>query len=98
MAGREEAHIALIEADDGLRFTATVGCNRMGGGVAVDGKTLRLGPTMSTMMACPPPLDDQERQLAEALDQTTAWRLEGTRLELRDGNRVLAVMEAAYLR
>lgn len=98
MAGREEAHIALIEDDDGRRFSATVGCNRMGGGVTVDGKTLRLGPTMSTMMACPPPLDEEERLLAEALEQTTAWRLDGTRLELRDGNRVLAVLEAAYLR
>lgn len=98
MAGRQEAHIALFDQDGGPRFAATLGCNRMGGGVSVDGPSLRFDGPMSTMMACPPPLDDQERRFAEMLGRTTAWRLEGTRLEFRDDAGVLAVMEAAYMR
>lgn len=96
-AGGREAAFAVIDGADGPRFTATVGCNRLGGGVTIDGTALTFGRPMSTMMACPPPLDDQERLLADALQAATTWRLDGTRLELRDGQTVLAAFEAAYL-
>ena len=35
-------------------------------------------------MACPPPMDDWERQLAGALAATRGWRVNGGALELLD--------------
>lgn len=74
----------LLEEGEG-RFSATVGCNRLMGKFTRDGDKLTFGPAASTMMACPPPLDDWERQLTEALAATTSWRVNGEALELLDG-------------
>ena len=38
----------------------------------------------STMMACPPPLDEQEARFHEALGQVRGWRVENGLLHLRD--------------
>ena len=73
----------LLEEGEG-RFSATVGCNRLMGKFTRDGDKLTFGPAASTMMACPPPLDDWERQLTGALAATTSWRVNGEALELLD--------------
>ena len=49
-------------------------------------------------MACPPPLDDWERRLAEVLSQTAGWRIDGQTMELLDAQgEPLALFQAVYL-
>ena len=59
---------------------------------------LSFGTAATTMMACPPPLDAWEKQLAEVLQETAGWRIDGQTLELLDaGGRPLALFQAVYL-
>ncbi len=95
--GRHEPHMLLRSEEP--RFNATIGCNQLIGGYEARGETLRFGQLASTMMACPPPLDQLERRLVDALENTKTWHVAGQVLELRDGNgRPLALFQAVYLR
>jgi len=95
--GRREPHLLLRSGEP--RFAATVGCNQLIGGYEVSGDTLGFSRAASTMMACPPPLDDHERQLGEVLAATVSWRIHGQALELFDkAGRALALFQAVYLR
>jgi heat shock protein HslJ len=64
----------------GDRFASTVGCNRIFGRPAIAESQLSFGPMASTRMACPPPLDGVERQYLAALQDVSAYRLEGSTL------------------
>ena len=93
---RREPYLLLLA--DQPRFAGTVGCNQMLGGAEVSGQALRFRPGPSTMMACPPPLDAQERLFSEVLGAVASWRIDGRTLMLRDGGgRTVAAFEAAYL-
>jgi heat shock protein HslJ len=49
-------------------------------------------------MACLPPLDAWEQQLAGVLEATAAWRIDGQALELIDGDgAAIATFRAVYL-
>lgn len=96
-AGRREPHLLLRLGEP--RFAATVGCNQLLGGFETTGTTLRFTAGASTMMACPPPLDAQERTLTATLAETAGFRLDGTSLTLLAADaRPLATLEAVYLR
>jgi heat shock protein HslJ len=58
------------------RITATVGCNRIGGGVVKGDGTLEFGPLMMTRMACEDDLMHQEERFAEALSAVSQYRFE----------------------
>lgn len=93
---RREPYLLLLA--DQPRFAGTVGCNQMLGSAEVSGESVRFRPGPSTMMACPPPLDTQERLFAEVLGTVASWRIDGRTLSLRDrAGRTVAVLEAAYL-
>ena len=47
-----------------------------------------------TMMACPEPLMTQEKNLLDALQAVSNYRIEGDKLELRKGEQLLARFEA----
>ncbi len=80
-------------------YSATVGCNQLGGTYDVKGNALTFGAGMSTLMACAPPLGDMERRLAETLSNTRRWQVTGPTLELSDENgQSLALLEAVYLK
>jgi heat shock protein HslJ len=94
--GRREPHLILRSSQGG--FAATVGCNQMAGGFELDGAGLRFGAVAATLMACPPPLDAAERALAETLEQTRTWRVNGHALELFDADGApIALLEAVAL-
>ena len=94
--GRREPHL-LLRGDE-PRFSATVGCNQLAGGFTASGASLRFSPPLSTRMACPPPLDRSERDLAGVLTSTTIWHIAGQILELRDADgQPLALLQAVYL-
>jgi uncharacterized lipoprotein YbaY/heat shock protein HslJ/uncharacterized lipoprotein NlpE involved in copper resistance len=94
--GRREPHLILHAGE--ARFNATVGCNQMAGGYALDGDRLSFGQAASTMMACPAPLDAWEQALGQSLTTTRSWRVDGQTLELfgEDG-APLALFQAVYL-
>ena len=95
--GHREPHM-LLRANE-ARFSATVGCNQLIGGYETAGESLRFGQVASTLMACPPPLDQLERRLVEALENTRTWHIAGQVLELRDGEgQSVALLQAVYLR
>lgn len=66
-------------------------CNRYFGGYTVDGSALTFGQLGSTMMACPPPVSDQETQFMANLQATATYTIEGDQLLLAnaDGETVL---------
>jgi uncharacterized lipoprotein YbaY/heat shock protein HslJ len=94
--GRREPNLILREGDP--RFTATVGCNQVAGAYHLDEGRLSFETGASTLMACPPPLDDWEKQLARILTETDGWRIDGQSLELLDAaGKPLAMLQAVYL-
>lgn len=93
--GHREPHLLLATES---RFRATVGCNQIVGGYDLDGGALKFGAAASTMMACPPPLDELERRLAETLKRTARWRINSQFLELEDGDgKAIALLQSVYL-
>ena len=64
------------------RVAGQGGCNRYFGGVAIDGQSMEFGKMGSTMMACPPPLMEQEQRYLAALGAAK-------RFELKDGTLLL---------
>ncbi len=78
---QRQAH--LIFAADALRVSGSGGCNRVTGAFSLDGDRLRFGRMASTRMACPDGMD-QEKQLLEALERVTRYRICGSHLELLD--------------
>lgn len=96
--GAREPHLLLAGGPD-ARYAATVGCNQMVGGYEVTGDALTLAPGTTTLMACPPPLDEMERKLAEVLSVTKSHAISGETLALKDAaGEVIALMTAVYFR
>ena len=95
--GHREPHM-LLRANE-ARFSATVGCNQLIGGYETAGESLRFGQVASTLMACPPPLDQLERRLVEALANT---RTGTSRVRFSNcataRDRSVALFQAVYLR
>lgn len=82
---RREPALVLRDVDGRRGWSGTVGCNRLVGRFEVSGDAIRFSGGASTRMACPPPFEDRERDLLEALERTTTFRIEGDRLRLLDG-------------
>lgn len=55
------------------RVAGSTGCNRLVGGYTLTGEGLQFGAMGSTMMACPEPLMEQEREMLDALEQITRF-------------------------
>jgi copper homeostasis protein (lipoprotein) len=80
-------------------YSATVGCNQLGGTFDIKGDALTFGAGISTLMACAPPLGDMERRLSEMLSNARRWQVNGPTLELFDEQgQTLALLEAVYLK
>ncbi len=95
--GKGDPHLSLSESE--MSFEASVGCNQIFGGFTVSGDRLAFSQAASTMMACPSPLDEWERQLALVLAETAGWRVDGQALELTDADGgTLALFQAVHLR
>lgn len=96
--GKRDAQIILKSAYRRDSWSASIGCNQMSGGLAVNGERVHFKAGMSTLMACPPPLDKLEKQLGKSLLASTNWRIQGNRLELRDDAGVQTFLcEAVFL-
>lgn len=85
---------SFSDASDGRgAFSASVGCNRVGGDYRVDGRTLRMVVVRSTKMSCRGELGIAERRMIAAIGATTAYRISGDTLEFLSGNQAMAVLQ-----
>ncbi|WP_165943572.1 META domain-containing protein [Roseicella aquatilis] len=87
----DRARSTLTLAEDG-RAHGSGGCNRFTGGYEVKGDHLTFSQMGSTMMACEPPVGEQEQRLHQALGAARRWRIapEGRLLLLDAEGKVLA--------
>lgn len=96
--GQREPHMVLRIEDAHPSCSATVGCNQIFGGYETKGDLIKFGPMMTTLMACPPPLDVLERDLIAALDRSARYHILAQTMELYDENgSPVALFEAVYL-
>ena len=91
-----EPYLLLLPGEE-RRFAATVGCNTLIGSFTHGDGTLDFGPAASTLMACPPGLDELETALGAVLAATAVYISDGHVLRLLDADgRILARLAAAH--
>ncbi|MFD0857828.1 META domain-containing protein [Roseovarius aquimarinus] len=85
----------VLTEDSPMRYAATVGCNRIVGGVEADGSALGFGMGAATRMACPGPLEAQEKMLIATLAEVRGYQMEdGDLLLLNAPGEVIARLTA----
>lgn len=85
----------FLQLDTG-RIKGFAGCNSYFGGYTTQGATLTFTDVGSTKMFCQEGMET-ENKLFQALNNTTHYRITGTKLELFKGQDLLASFEALYL-
>jgi heat shock protein HslJ len=75
------------------------GCNRYTATYTLDGDRLKIGPAITTKMACGPPADTIERGYLAALERVATWRVDDGELVLADtqGKELLRFREASIV-
>jgi heat shock protein HslJ len=86
--------ILTARFEDG-RISGDAGCNGFSGGYTTDGDTIEIGPLATTLIACPPPIDAQERAYTGALEQADRYEVGGETLTLFQGDETLVVYDGA---
>ncbi|MEM7088981.1 MAG: YbaY family lipoprotein [Pseudomonadota bacterium] len=67
----------------GGAFAGTGGCNRFTGQAEISGNRIEFPDNMAaTLMACPPPLDEVERQFLKTMQSVTTFAVQGDALAL----------------
>ena len=84
-SGPRAPHLQLTERGGTITYSATVGCNGIGGDATINGDSLTFGPGIGTKMYCEV-LNALEVQLQSVLTGTRSWSITGDTLELRDGS------------
>ncbi|MCH5642677.1 MULTISPECIES: META domain-containing protein [unclassified Gordonia (in: high G+C Gram-positive bacteria)] len=72
----------VIDFPSAGRIALTAGCNRHIGSVRIEGSTMRIGPLMSTRMACPGPRAGADAWLANFTKAPLNWYSVGQALVL----------------
>ena len=98
MAPTQQREVRITLASEGSRVFGFSGCNQFTGAYIHDGSALRFTQMAGTRMACLSPFMELESQVIKMLSAITAYRIEGERLILLEGDQVLARFEAVYLR
>lgn len=92
--GGREAYIALNAADG--RMVGHAGCNRISSTYEQESATISFGDVIATRMFCPDMA--VENALLQALKAAARWRIDGSQLELLDGEQTpVARFEARNL-
>jgi len=68
------------------QVTGSSGCNTYNGSYEIDGDTIKFGLTATTMMACPDPIMNQERDYLGALESAGTYEIANDELTLFDAN------------
>ena len=90
------SEINLNFGTDG-RLSGNSGCNTYNGGFEASGQALKVGPLVSTMMACESPAGvmDQEQQYLAALQNSATFEISGDTLTIRDASGATQVLAKA---
>lgn len=72
-----------IDFDEGGNVSGSNGCNRYSGPYQTGGNSISIGPLMTTMMACPELVMEQEQAYMTALQSATDYEIRGDKLTLR---------------
>ncbi len=88
-----DTKVTAIFGADG-RLSGSAGCNTYSAPYTVDGNKIKIGMAISTMMACEQPVMDQEALYLAAIQTAATYRIEGSKLELRDATGALV---ASYI-
>lgn len=75
-----------LTLDDVGKFTASTGCNTMGGDYMLDPDGLRFIPGPMTLAACQPPSDAVARRFIDALGAARSAQIAVTTLDLKDAS------------
>ena len=89
---------ARAEFEDG-EVSGSSGCNQFFGAYEVDGNSISIGPLGSTLMACPPPLMDQEFGFMTAFQSAATYEIVGDTLTMsnEEGELVVTFVESEPL-
>ncbi|WP_050602916.1 YbaY family lipoprotein [Ruegeria sp. 6PALISEP08] len=68
-------------------FSGSGGCNRFSGQAEISANRIEFPDNMAaTLMACPPPMDEVERQFLKAMQSVTTFAMQGNALALLDAD------------
>ncbi len=84
----------ILFAVEDRTASGSTGCNRFSGGYTLAEDRINFGPVAATRMACPEPLDRNERKFLRALEEANRVRVVGSVLELLSGDTVIARMRS----
>jgi len=79
-----ERTLVTVGFDTPARVSGRATCNLYSARLTVAGTTMRIDEAITTKMACPAALMEQERRFLAAIGAVTAYRREGDRLLLLD--------------
>lgn len=82
-------------AFDGEGVAGSAGCNRYSGSYTLDGDTITFGPFVTTRMACPQPIMQQESAFLTALEGAANVTIANGQLTIVTANGVTLVFETA---
>lgn len=88
-----DSNASLVFSDNSTGVSGQLGCNRFRGEYRLDGDQLSFHGIAATLMACKSGMET-EQAFSTALRNTSHWRLGEGRLELLDGDKLLATLEA----
>ena len=76
---------------EGENYSASVGCNTMGGTYVLDGNSITFKEGMTTLMGCPPEVAEAETKLMEDLSSIDTIAKEGAVIHLVGGETVITL-------
>ena len=90
----ENGAASLLLDAGAMRVSGSGGCNRLTGAYSTEGSNLFFEGVTTTRMACAGPAMSQEKEFLDALALADSFKIDGDRLELRRGDKVLARFQA----
>lgn len=89
---QSDVYIRFVDKETAEGF---LGCNKFNGKYVSEGEDIKIGPLMSTKMAC----EDLsiENKFAQVLEAATSYHTDDKYLYLKNADGVLAKLEAIYL-
>ena len=78
-----DVEVTAIFGADG-QLSGSGGCNTYSAPYTVDGNKIKIGMAITTLMACEQSIMDQESQYLAAIQTAAVYKIEGSKLELRN--------------
>ncbi|BAN02870.1 META domain-containing protein [Ilumatobacter coccineus] len=85
---------ATLTFDADGRLSGNASCNDYSGSYVIDGNSLTVGETVSTLKACAPEIDEQEAAVFQILSEATTYELVDANTQLRISTAAGATLTA----